>query len=207
MNRKIKALGLALFAVLALTALSASAASAAVEFHSEGSETVLSGSQVAEDVFTTNAGTVRCKNATYSGISNAATTATQTVTPTYSECTAFGFVGATIHTNGCTYTFSAANNTVTIGCAAGKAIEVTTPTCDVKVGAQGPLKGITYTNGGSGTTRDITVDVSIEGLHYEQTGTSFPACTTGTFTNGKYSGSATVTGESTENKHLGIWVQ
>src|SRR5690242_11310177 len=76
MNRKLKALGLALFAVLALGAFSASAAMAG-DFHSETStDTVIKGSQVGTDVFTVNAGTVKCNEATYAGNQSGATATT-----------------------------------------------------------------------------------------------------------------------------------
>jgi hypothetical protein len=215
MNRRLKSLGLALLAVLAFASVSVSAASAA-EFHSEIAHTALSGTQVGEDVFTTNAGTVKCKKASYTGTSSAVTTPHQTVAPSYSECTAFGFVNATIDPNGCTYTFAAVagtpspiTGTVQIVCTGEKKyIEVTAFNCDVKVGPQGPLKGITYTNAGAGKTRDVTVDVSLTGLHYEQSGTSFPGCSggAGTFTNGTYTGQATVKGANTAGEQVGIWV-
>jgi hypothetical protein len=213
MTRNLKALGLVVLAALAAMAVTASAASATAKFHSElPTHTVISGTQVGEDVFTTNAGTVRCKKATYSGLQSGAEAETVEVTPSYSECTAFGFVNATIDVNSCTYKFGITSTTpepfeghITI-CPNGGTITVTAFNCWVHVGQQGPLKGVTYTNEGSGKTRDIRVKVSLSGIHYVQTSKSFPGCEEKTFTNGTYTGEATVQGFSTENVQVGVWV-
>lgn len=210
MTRNLKALGLALVAVFALTAVGASAASAA-EFHSEATETVLTGSQIGTDVFETNGGTVECSEATYVGEQSGTTTTTATVTPTYSGCTAFGFGGASVNTNGCEYEFHS-NGTVDIqSCNTAAGVIVTaslfgTRKCTVEVPEQAGVSGVTFTSSGAGTTRDITVDVAITSLHYIQTaGTGFGACASGTATNGKYNGSTTVTGEDALGVHKGIW--
>jgi len=168
-------------------------------------------------VFTTTAGTVKCKKASYAGTTSVnATEATQTVTPTYSECTAFGFVGATIDVNECEYQFGvsgkdASNNPiggVTIVCPkVKKYIEVTTTgVCDVKVFQQ-TRPGITYTNI-AGMPKHVHVHVAITGLHYEQTGTSPFNCIggNGTKTNGTYNGQATVKAFETAGNQVDAWV-
>jgi hypothetical protein len=204
MNRKLKALGLALVAVLAMGALSASAASAE-NFHSESAtDTVLKGSQVGTDVFTVNAGTVKCNEATYAGTQSGATATTVKVTPTYSECTAFGFVSTAIDVNGCTYEFSSDNSNVVIGCATNP-ITVTAFNCWVTVGSQTTNGGITYTNTGAGASRDVDVTVNISGIHYVQHSKSFPGCSSGTRTDGKYTGAATVQGFTTGGAQVGVW--
>jgi hypothetical protein len=202
MNRKLKALGLALIAVAAM-AFSASAAMAA-SFHSEATHTTLSGSQVGEDKFKVNAGTVTCGEATYSGTQSSATSETQTVTPNYSECKAFGFVNTPIDVNGCTYTFNANNGSINIGCGS-KPIVVTAFNCYVSVGSQELSTGVTYANEGSGSSRDVKVTVSLTGIKYTQESKSFPGCSNGTFTNGTYEGAATVRGFTTEGTQVGVW--
>jgi len=206
MTRKLKTLGLAFVAVLAFGALSATAASAATSFHSEQAHTILDGAQpVAEDdVFTVKAGTVKCTSATYSGTTSSATTTTVTVTPAYSGCTAFGFVSTPIDVNGCTYTFNATNDDLVISCA-GSPITVTAFNCYVKVGSQTASTGISYSTAGSGTSRDVTAKANITGLKYSQESKSFPGCTGGSFEDGKYVGSGTVTGTNTTGGAVGIW--
>lgn len=205
MNRKIKALGMAFAAVLVVGAFSAASASA--EFHSEVDHTTITASQptTVDDVFTVKAGTVKCKSATYTGTSTTKTSEDITVTPAYAECTAFGFVSTAIDVNGCTYTFTTTETQqLHILCPEGKAITVTAFNCWVHVGAQ-TASGITYTNEGSGSARDVTVDASITGMTYTQTSKSFPGCSNGTFTDGKYVGGATVKGTDTNGNPVGIW--
>jgi hypothetical protein len=216
MNRKLKALGLALIAVAAM-AFSASAAMAA-EFHSEATHTILSGSQVGEDKFKVNAGTVTCGEATYSGTQATATAETQTVTPTYSECKAFGFVNTTIDVNGCTYTFNANNSGITITCS-GSPITVTAFNCWVTVGSQTINSGVTYTNEvtkdkvgeelvATENTRDVKVSVNLTGITYTQHSKSFPGCSTNggnPRSDGTYEGAATVRGFNTEGTQVGVW--
>jgi hypothetical protein len=208
MNRKLKALGLALAAVMAMAAF-ASPASAA-EFHSEVAHTEIKGEQEeALDVFTTNAGTVKCNTATYTGTTSAVTTSEITVTPAYSNCTAFGFVNTPIDTNNCHYTFTSNPGTppvMHIVCPSAP-ITVTAFNCWVTVGSQTVNSGITYTNSGVGSARDITVDKTISGLTYTQHSKSFPGCSIGTFTNGTFTGSTTIKGTNTAGTQVGIWWQ
>ena len=205
MIRNIKALGLAFVAVLAFGALLAPAAPAA-SFHSEASHTILDGAMpVAEDDVTTyNAGTWKCTSATYSGTTASATNESITVAPTWSGCTAFGFVSVPIDVNGCTYTFNA-NGSTTIDCPPGSAITTTAFNCHIKVGSQTFASGITYDNAGSGSSRDVTATAKISGLKYTQESKSFPGCTNGTFTNGTHVGSATFVGTNTTGGQVGIW--
>jgi hypothetical protein len=204
MNRKLKGLGLMFVALLALAGFSSSAM--ATEFHSEVAHTIIDGEQPAEtnDVFTVKAGTVTCKSATYSGTVNSATTSEVTVQPKYSECTAFGFVNTTIDVpSGCWYRFTPDTNPLHIVCGA-EPITVTAFNCWITVGSQ-TNSGITYSNSGSGSSRDVTVTANATGLTYTQHSKSFPGCTSGTFTDGKYVGKGTVKGTNTEGKAVGIW--
>ena len=97
MNRKIKALGLALVAALALTAVMASAASA--NFTSTAAHTVLSGSQVGEHKFTagTGIGAISCKKLTFAGTGTSTSEPTRKIKPSYSECK--DSLGRIVHVN------------------------------------------------------------------------------------------------------------
>jgi archaellum component FlaF (FlaF/FlaG flagellin family) len=207
--KNLKILGLALVAVFAMSAVVASGASAlSPAFTSEGSPTILTGSQEGSDVFTTHGGTVTCTTATYEGTQTGTESSETEVTPTYSGCTAFGFVNVPIDVNGCKYVFTA-NQSMHIVCPAEKSIEVTAPGCTVTVGTQTPTgpNTIEYTNIGAGTTMEVTLDVSLSGIHYiEHNKGSFPTCSfpTETTTNGTYSGHAKVTGETAAHVHTGI---
>jgi hypothetical protein len=47
---------------------------------------------------------------------------------------------------------------VEVECTTGSSIKITAPGCTITVPGQGKLHGVVYTNKGSGSTRDITVD-------------------------------------------------
>jgi hypothetical protein len=220
MSRNIKVLGLALVAMLAMSAVVASAASAtAFNFKSETVPTQLTGKQHAgNDVFTTDAGKVECTEATYLGEQTVSPVNNVSVVPTYTGCTAFGFANTPIDVNGCSYKFTAitkeAGNfegAVDIICPAGKVIEVTAFGCTVTIGSQTGLKKVTYTNVGAGTTREVTVDVNLTGIKYEEHNKGiFPTCANNTVatTNGTYVGAGLVTGENPGTKaHHGIFVE
>jgi len=135
MIRNLKALGLALMAMLVMAAVAASAASAD-DFTSESSPVTLTGKQTGGgDVFTSTAGTVKCKEKKYTATGVATPTTAVTVTPSYPaktvggelNCTAFGFP-AEVHTNGCTFRFTVGATTtggLEIICPEGKEITAT----------------------------------------------------------------------------------
>ena len=97
MNRKIKALGLALVAALALTAVMASAASA--NFTSTEAHTNLFGSQVEHHRFTagTGIGAFTCKKVTFTGTGTSTSEPTRKVKPVYAECS--DSLGRIVHVN------------------------------------------------------------------------------------------------------------
>ena len=224
MIRNLKIFGLALVAVFAMSALVASAASAnaAYWFTSDGDWTALSGSQGATpDTFTTDAGTLSCTTATYSGSTAATTTTTMKLAPSYGGCTLKPLPGtATIDMNGCEYEFHADGQTTTGGVPNGKFDTETTivcPTttspshvthditvtvvlagvnkCTIHIEEQNLGTGIVLTNAGGG----LSATVSFSNIKYVQTaGTGEGKCaTTSTTSNGGYSGSATISGKNT----------
>jgi hypothetical protein len=190
MKRKYKALGLVLAAVFAFSAVSVASASAA-EFHSKAAPTTITGVQKASHVFTTNAGKVTCTTAKFTGTQSVVTSATVTLTPTYENCTAFGFVGITIDTNGCKYNFNA-NGSTKVECPTGKAIEVTVPFCTTSVGSQTLSSGMSFATEGTEAAhnRKILATTNISGITYNECGT--------VRTNGTYTGTTTVTGSAGE---------
>jgi len=210
MSRKLKALGLALIAVFAMAAISAATASAEELFHSSEAHSIIRGTQVAEDTFTVNAGTVKCKKATYNGTSSATTVKEQRVKPTYSECTAFGFVNTTIDVpSSCEYLFTQPVAKVgkvdIVGCL--EPITVTGFNCWVTVGNQNNLGSITYTTGESLKAHDLLIHVSLTGITYTQHSKSFPGCTAGTFTNGTYTGTSTVEALNTAGEPIPLTLE
>jgi hypothetical protein len=199
MNRKLKTLGLALVAVLAM-GISAASASAA-NFHSESTSTVLTATQVNQHTFTSNAGTVHCTTATFSGTTSSTSTTqtSQELTPAYSGCTNTTFGGATVDVGTCKYRLHAAGTADVTGCGVN-GLRVTAPGCTITVPDQTGLSKVSYATGGTGTTHDLLAEIAIIGIKYTQSGF---LCSSGTFTNGTLTGTATVTGEK-NGAHVGI---
>lgn len=185
--RSMKALGLAMIAVLAVCAIGVASASAD-EFTAESAKANLTGTNevATPDVFTITAGNTSCKGVSYTGTSATGVTSV-TVTPSYPEkiknakgedeqnCTSLGFP-AIIHTNGCQYVFN-----INAGASKVGDVQIVCPTvgevkqeitvtaigagttkCTIHVPEQTlTANKVTYSTIGAGTTREITVSVNV----------------------------------------------
>jgi hypothetical protein len=167
MNRKIKALGLALVAALALTAVMASTASA--QFTSNKEHTILSGSQKEKtnDIFTAGEGFggITCENATFSGTATDGDEPTQVITPSYSTCKdSFGRTvdldnGEAEDKNTLTYTFTSGENKGKVDVTGKMVLTVTSGgsvVCTVEIKNPQTNNGITYTNLGGTKGVEVT---------------------------------------------------
>lgn len=214
MSRNLKVLGLALVAALALTALVGSTAQAnengkftAASYTSTGS-----GIDTGTHEFTAAGGSVKCSHATFSGTSSAAST-TQTITPVYEECTAFGFVGATVTMNGCDYLFhltgtgagGSYNGNVDLVCPENKEVTIDAGPCTIHIPGQTGLGPVSFTNGTSGGLSDITNHANVNNIEGTLVKNNFLCFfTAGPFTGGKYTGTTTITGKNSEGKPQSI---
>jgi hypothetical protein len=188
---RIKTLSL-VCALLALQAIGISAAQASEYTASAYPSTATSSSVAGSKTFTTPGGTVQCDSHGQSTLNAASSTAT--ITPTYTNCKAFGFLNATVSMNGCTYVSHAGarislgnyNNSIDVSCPAGQSISITAGTCKLLIPAQTGLKNVETTNLAGGT---VTVRPNITGITHNVTtdgfGCPFPG--TGHFT-GTYHG-------------------
>jgi len=202
MIRKLKALGLVVVAVLAMSAIGASAAQAITLSSSSYPQTVEgSGTEIGEH-FLTEAGKVECHLSKYTGTLSEASP-TLRVTPIYETCKAFGFLNATVNTNGCHYLFHAtehdsSTNTYTahvdVECTDGKVIEITSGTCKVSVGSQTGLTTVDITNMAV-SPPDLTVRPTVKGIAYTVTQDGFgcPFTGTGAKTGGEYTSTGYIT--------------
>jgi len=137
-----------------------------------------------------NGSTVTCNTTTYSAkdTSGTGSISEMTVAPTYSACTAFGFATAHVKTNSCTFTFTTPSTLIKAGeptwhgadlhllCPSGKSIEIT-PTafgasvCTQFLSPQTPTGGhVVGTNAGTTAEMDVTLDITLTGIHYTGTG-------------------------------------
>jgi hypothetical protein len=195
MIRNLKALGLVLAAVCAMGALMASGAQART-FTASSYPASGSGGQKTEHVFTVQGQTVKCAKANFTGELKAASHSI-TIFPTYTECTAFGFLEATVTMNSCHYEFTIADSStvppttdsVHIRCTkAGDTITVVGGTCTVHIPEQTPTVNVVdYANSEGG----VLVTSTVEGIHSSTTdGFLCPLSSTNTTdTTGKYTGS------------------
>ncbi|HEX6687820.1 MAG TPA: hypothetical protein VF085_04055 [Solirubrobacterales bacterium] len=236
MNHRLKALGLALVAVFAMSAIASSAASATVATFTSGSNwTKLSGSSIGEQVFTAKAGEeVKCKSVSVDDATMGTDQSEITVTPTYgvtiadvvteavattSECVAkipAGELPATIHNEGCHYTFIASGTDATVHITptptGGSCVFKITvyflgkfrPCFEVANQTPGKrtitLTNETYVSGGANRW-DVRLKSDVEEIEY--TRTKGGICGEGTFKGAegaKYSGEVTVKGTETEGK-------
>jgi hypothetical protein len=204
MNRKLKVLGLALVAILAMSAMVASAASAA-SFTSSQAKTTIVGEQVVANTFTVNGQTVTCKTTTFHGETLATQVESVTVTPTYTNCTAFGFAEAKVTGFGhygeaskCDYKLYASGKADLV-CPAGTEIVVEAGTCKTHIKNQTGLGTVTYTTGTNLGVHDLTLDLNLTGIHAVTTGGFLcPLGGTGhttTFTNATLTGTVTASGK------------
>lgn len=212
-----KKLGFVLLAVLVVSATAATAAHAD-DLTSEQFPVTLTGKNTSEnDKLVTTTGTVNCKTATYTGTASGATTSIA-VTPSFEACTAFGFP-ATVDVNGCKFIFNIGLTRfgdLDISCIGGLSITVTaisagTPKCTVHIASQNDILGeVSYSNSGSGTTREIGVLVKVFGIDYSHTkGTGLGACTAGSSFSGTLEAAGTITGEKDTiavPEHIGLFL-
>ena len=202
MTRNLKVLGMLLASMFAITAMAAATASAA-NFHAEVEPTYLTGSSTGNHVFKASGAEVVCTGATFTGEAPTLTKETQISHPSYSGCT-FLEEAAAVDTTGCDYELFAGGR-VDVECSGSNVIKVTTSACTLSFGSQTTTGGATYTNAGSGTTRDVTVHSSTVATFSK----SGPLCFLISGTTGTYTGSVTVKGYSdktTHKTHSGIWV-
>jgi hypothetical protein len=227
MARNLKALGLALCAMMALGAVVASAASGqATEkiFHSEIKPTTLTATAIESQVFrTAPTEAVICNTVEITSTIDTETTTQIKAIPHYGSCQAeasVGLIPAHIDTNSCYYTFTVDTEVtshekysgpVHVKCTTpGDSITVTTTflggtqTC-LHIPEQTPtVPTVDYTNEGTLDKRDVKVTPTVDGITYTKTS----ICGSGTFNNGTYRGQVTVKGEEDKvnGAQKGIWV-
>jgi hypothetical protein len=188
MTGYIKAIGIAIIAIVALPLLTTSGAIAS-ELHLASSGNVsIFGEQTAQDQqskFQFGAsGVVQCTEAllegtqTGSGSGTQTTTSELTLTPTYTGCTAFG-LAASIDMNGCKYTVTGSGQPALsalvdiVGCTTGKSIEITSPAtgCTRTILAINGLAHVVFSNV-AGSPSHMTIQLTLGSVQYETHGCS-----------------------------------
>lgn len=210
MNRKIKALGLALVAALAMSAMVASAAQAG-EFHSAASHTILHGEQEGTHVFTVGEGfgNITCTTATFEGAQTSSTASSQTITPKYSGCKD-SLGERTTHVTGGKFTFtppSTATGDAQVHIIEPFTLDITPEngfsTCHVQIDNQ-TVNGLVYHN----SSGKVQVTTKSTGITSTVLSGGFFNCgtTNGLKHGGTYTGNTLMAGSNTEGKAVAISV-
>jgi hypothetical protein len=191
MTLELKRLGLVVLALLALSMTVASSASADSFTASKYPTSVTATSAKGNDVLKTEGGNLECSthwSGTLSALSSSIT-----ITPSYTECKAFGFASATV-AMGCDFVLYP-NGITDIECSASNKIIITASTCEVQIGTQTGLSKVELTNGSG----DIDAKVNLSGIKYNVTkdGAGCPFAGTGEKTGGTYTQTSSMTVSST----------
>ena len=207
---KYKVLGIAFAVVLALSALVAQAASASpltVEGGESGTTFYTGDQDKGTWVFNSSSGASQCTTTSITASTSGASVNETSYAANYSNCSAFGFVIMHWSQGGCTYTFTTPTKLkagevtwsasgIHIVCQSGKSIEYT-PTsfgvsvCTRFIGSQTPSGGhIVGKSTGSAGEMDVTLEITLEGLHY--TGTGGPCGDASTHSDLTWTGNSTI---------------
>ena len=165
----------------------------------------------APHVINTEGGKIECKNTSFSG-SLASAAKAVTLTPSYSDCNAFGFTSSVVVApNGCTYTYSlgeSENHSMAINCPVGSSITVAAGPCSVSIPAQSGLKTITYNNLDATPTSRSAIEIlsNVSGLTYTVTNDGFgcPFGGTGTRKTGTITGTTLLEGRNVAGRPANI---
>lgn len=207
MTRKFKALGLALMAVFAMSAIGTQAAPAA-DFEFAANTTILTAQGENHEFKVTN-GPTTCYTANFTAHVNSNTETAITVTPVYTDCTAFGFIGTKITGFGhygeketCDYVLKA-DGTVDLECKPNADVTVHAGPCVAHIPEQTGLGTVTYKNVANG---DVEVGINITDITASHTDglfcTSFSGSGEGKF--GSLTGTSVVSGEKVDGTPVNI---
>jgi hypothetical protein len=191
--------GLLFVVVIFATALAAPIASA-TEIGADEYAATLNGQQTVATEFDIEGNDATCESASLSGTLSEPAEAVS-LTPSYSGCSAFGFVAATINPSGCSFVLHAGSEieedrfagTADVSCETGKKITIVASTCEAQIGSQSGLSKVEFTNHLASSPVAIAVAHSITGLKYNKTKDGFlcPFKGTGEVT-GAYTGTQLV---------------
>lgn len=188
---RIRIVGLAIIAACALGAVAASSASATkfkcTSYPCMVLAPVTGGSFVVEGT------EVKCTGGEFSSGTLTADSESLLVTPIYSSCKAFGFVGATVNMNGCNYEFHT-NGTVDIEPSGCGPIKITASTCETQVKSQTGLGTVAYDNTEEAGAMVVKVLAKVTGIDATTTKSGIGCPKTGLVSNATYTETATTKG-------------
>lgn len=151
------------------------------------------------DDFKTEAGSVECKS--HYGTTITGPSEVGGVAASFTECSAFGFLSATVNMNGCIGRVHT-NGEADLECSGTNKIVVTASTCEITVGTQTGLKKVELSNGAG----DIIARANISGIAYTVTKDGFgcPFSGTGAKTGATFTQNNAVTVQATNGATIDI---
>jgi hypothetical protein len=160
--------------------------------------TVTGTSSKGNEVLTTEAGKVEC-----AGHLVAESEAGGNIHPTYSSCTAFGFLSATMTTGSgsarCDFALDVTSGSADaysantgIACSGGATIKVVASTCEMTIGSQTPSGSTSLTSNTGSSPKTITIKPNLSGIAYTvlKDGIGCPFSGTGAKTGATYAASS-----------------
>jgi hypothetical protein len=200
MTRKLNLMGFAVAALMMASAYAASTAPAANFTASQYPTTLTGESAKGNEVITLEGGSVECKG---HFVSSSLTEATEelAVTPTYTECRAFGFLSAGVTFKGCGFGLIPLGGWRIIPIVFCASITIHSSTCEVTIPQQ-ERTSVDIANGSG----DITMKMTISGLAYTvvKDGFGCPFAGTGSKTGGTWIQNSAVTLSSTNGASVDV---
>lgn len=199
-----RAFGITFLVALLLSGISAGVTQAVPFFDTDVHVASLHGtSETPDGRFVTEAGTVECSSAHYTG-SVTDGSSTLTLSTEQTGCKAFGFLSATVTSTGCDHVLHLTETVehdwykahVDISCESGKSIKIVAGTCEVAIDSQSGITTVDITDMTPGTNpSDITLKWTAGGINYTvlKDGIGCPFSGTGSKTGGQYTGECYVT--------------
>jgi len=159
-------------ALVALSSLLWSTPAAATELTTGAyPATATSGASAGIETFNTEAGSVKCDTSYTAELTEGSSTVA--VSPSFSNCSAFGFLSATVDPEECEYVLHAGEEvetgkyaaTADLVCPEGQAVRITAASCEADVEAQEGLSTVYVTNG-EGSPAALEVEPEIAEINY-----------------------------------------
>ena len=195
---RVRITGLALVAAFALSVVAASSASAFTLFLSEPANQMVSAGQLTTHKFEVGGASVECTTANFLGTAPGLSFTLFKTSFEYSGCTAFGFVGSTVHSNKCEYQLHI-SGLVDVECPSGKEIEILVNNggpCILKIPAQTGLEKVTYANiTGKNGRGSVEIKIKAEKIKGTSNGKGIGCPAAGAIT-GTYTGTSDAEGET-----------
>lgn len=208
--KKARTLGIMIGVAAMLTAVLGAGSAYAANFNMESSSGRVTGSTSQSPVLKVQAGAMECPIVNLSGETKSSSQSTLLLRSEWvGGCKAFGFVTATVKTNGCAFVLHANANlsgSLDVACdKSGEKIELIASMCKVTIPAQEGVQSLSFQNLGSGPQRTLSMTAAVQGLTY--TASAFCPGGSGTAYDGALTGGWKLFGRDASGNQTGLWIE